>query len=530
METGTVVGVAGLIGAGVFAYGWRLFSSGGSKTPEENKESPKGDVLLLPPDTTLEEQKVTLGLLSQLWVKDQVQMVRFDEISKIWREIEVKVEKKERVPVFQHGDITKFYLDRVRGRPFFVGDALDTTIDLLELLDRDGNCASVVRQNEKEPEKLFDVDTFNLLARIPLYRHSINVACAAMDKVGTGSVVPKAALAALAHDLGKIPFYYGKYYKTSMHPSVGLAVAESIPRLKNIKWFEEISAAIKNHHGQSIEYLDSLIREADQTARRFEINNIAKLINPEDDPKPAQASPDTQRPNTEIAGDTTVQQAAVAKSLDAAQASQKKSTDAASTDQVQAAAQTNKPAEVACKEAQPQRVQITPPVEPERPERKRIPRQLKNLSPWFDADRFIKELTKIINTTQTGDKFWSALALGHYVYVKPVGMFGLVVRHSKNDPEVVAAGPSEQDRDDYLYSVVMELKKKKDLVATEFLNGDRFGAVFLHNPNTDSTATKQFLIPFRSDYFGEDIARFESRRNTLMKKTTALVPAFKGEN
>lgn len=526
-------------------YCWRTISSGGntegskggaSKAPEEISFI-AGEPM--PPELKKEEQEITYKLLSSLWVKDKVKQLRFDELAHIWREVEVKVDAKVREPVFQHEEITKFYLERVRGRPYFLGDALNATIDLLELLDREGTCSSVVRQNDKEPEKIYDADTYNRLAQVPLYRHSINVAIAAMDKVGKVAIGPKAAIAALAHDLGKIPFYYGKYYKTSSHPIVGLSVAETIPSVKGIKWFDEIAASIKNHHGQSIEYLDSLVREADQAARRFEMNNVSD--NAVAAPKPAQESAVAQRLNAETAISMAQQ---IAPPQDAP-APTHASLAAEAVTSPGLAAKTPAPATVAPKPdhqatapLETSEPEIKPvalphaaaPVEPERLERKRIPRQLKDISRWFDADRFISELSRIINTTQTGDKFWSALALGGYVYVKPVGMYGVVTRHSKHDPEVVAAGASEQDRDDYLYTVVMELKKKKDLVATEFLSGDRFGAVFIHNPGTDGAGTKQFLIPFRADYFGEDIARAESRRNTLMKKTVALVPAFKGGN
>lgn len=543
MEMATAFGIAGLTGAGALVYGWCLLSSGGKETPQpEEPTFIAGEPM--PAGLKKDEQEITLQMLSSLWLKDKVQQLRFDELAHIWRKVEVKVEDKVRDPEFLHDEISQFYQDRVRGRPFFVGDALNATIDLLILLDKEGSCSSVVRQNDKEPEKNYDADTYNLLAQVPLYRHSLNVARAAMDKVGKGAIVPKAALAALAHDLGKMPFYYNKYYKNSAHPIVGLSVAETIPSVKGIKWFDEIGAAIKNHHGQSMEYLDSLIREADQTARRFEMNNpFSETASPE--PTPVQESAVVQRLAAETATTMAAQTITAVQEPDPASltlAPPKVTVQPARTSPNVTPTPTAVPTPVASqKESETAVVKkempaantlplAVPPIEPERPERKRIARQLKDISSWFDADKFVSELSKIINTTQTGDKFWSALALGNYVYVKPVGMYGLVVRHSKHNPEIVAAGASEQDRDDYLYTVVMELKKKKDLVAIEFLSGDRFGAVFIHNPGTDNTGTKQFLIPFRSDYFGEDIARAESKRNTLMKKTVALVPAFKGGN
>lgn len=536
--SGYVLGVAGGIGVTAFIYLHSLFKSAGNSPaapPEVAKESSEytPGQEPMPPGLELKEQKITYAELSELWRDGETKKVRFGDLAKLWRPESQQEEEKERKVEFTRPDITAFYLDRIRGRPYFKGDVHEAILDLLELLDAEGHCGSVVRQNEKEPEKIYDVDTYNTLAKVPLYRHSINVAIAAMEKVTNPPIVPKAVIAALAHDLGKLPNYYGRFYKSIAHPMVGLAVIEALPNVKGLKWWDEIAAAVKNHHSQSADYLDALIREADQAARLKEMSNAIQQAEqdlqpeaaavgvavPAPAPKPAPA-PQTppEVPASAVPNAAAVEAPSAPEPLQQVDAPEAK--DEAPDDQP-AAGQRRAP------------LPIIPAatVEPERQERKRVPRQAKDISAWFEPERFMKEMAKIINTTQTGDKFWSALALGSYVYVKPIGLYGLVVRHSKHAPEVVAAGASEQDRDDYLYSVVMELKKLKDCVATEFLGGDRFGAVFVHNPGADGTGTKQFLIPFRSDFFGEDIARAESRRNTLMKKTVALVPAFnKGGN
>ena len=536
-----IVGVVASLGIGAGVYLYRLYNSvGDSPTPpkpsEDSAKYVPGDELM-PSDLELQEQKVTYAVLSGLWREGDVKKVQFGKLSEIWREPQAEKEEKPKEPEFLREEITKFYLNRVRGRAYFGGEALAATVDLLLLLDQHGNCASVVRQNDKEPEKNYDGDTYNMLAQVPLYKHSLNVATKAMETVATGSLVPKVVIAALAHVLGKIPFYYGKFYKTSAHPMVAISVVETLPSVKGIKWWDEIAAAIRNHHAQSTEYLDALIREADQAARRFEMTHIETEATSAPAPQPASGSGIVQRLNTETDS--------IAARFLAEKVREPESTKPATPTET-AAPQGRPPAvhapapQPALLEAEghkstaaakPQLPMAAAPVEPERSERKRVPRQFKDISAWFEPERFVKELSKIINTTQTGDKFWSALALNGYLYVKPVGFYGVVVRHSKHDPEVVAAGASEQDRDDYLYSVLMELKKQKDLVATEFLGGDRFGAVFTHNPGADGSGTKQFLIPFKAEYFGEEIARAESKRNTLMKKTVALVPAFnKGGN
>jgi len=528
MTNGTMAICSGIVGVLALNYVYRIFTSAGLPEKVKRPEFTPGEPM--PPDLMLTEQQITLRCLSQIWAKGEFKTYSFENLANIWRTKGPREEKKERVPVFTHEAITQFYQNRVNAQPFFVGGALNAAIDLLELLDQQGDCPSVVNLNAKEPEKNYDADTYNMLAKVPLYQHSLNVANETMNRVGKGAVVPKAALAALAHDLGKIPYYYGAYYKSSSHPSTSLAVAETLESLKNIKWFSEIASAIKNHHIQSEEYLDNLVREGDQAARRFEMTSVlAEKINVHEvvNPVPVATPPQIQEmkpviqklapdPKVEVKPKTEQAHVPVLEPVHTPEASE----------QTIAPVKAAKPASAPATPAVPPFAAA--PVEPERQERRRVPREIKDISEWFDADRFVKEFTLIINTVQAGDRFWSALALNGYVYVKPIPFYNLIIRHSKNDAAVIAAGSSEQDRDNYLFTVVMALKERKDLVATEFLGGDRYGSVFFHNPGPDGVGAKQFLIPFRADYFGEEIDRAESRRSTLMKKTVTLASASKG--
>jgi len=564
----TLIAFAGIAaGAVAFGYGWRVLNSDSGEEALQTDQDQQADQpefvagKEMPPGLKTEEQQITLKALSQLWATGEVKQLRFDQLSELWRAPSAREKKKKREPILKHEEITKFYLDRIKGRPFFLGDALSASIDLLELLDRDGDCPSVVNLNKDEPEKAYDSDSYNILARVKLYQHSINVACQAGDSVGKGTVVPKAILAGLAHDLGKLPTYYGKFYRTSQHPSCGLAVAETVASLKNLKWFAEISSAITHHHIQSEEYLDDVIRKADQAARRAELTSLiappqappAKVEVEAEPARQAEQFPELVDVEASASAPPVAAPPAPAKPAPAAPPkAQEKPTAAAkpvgSAPPVEPAAPTptaarqraeEKP-KPAAKPAEPDAsaepaAAVVPkplppaaaPVETSKADRQRVARQLRDIYGWFDPDLFVKELSRIINTTQTGDRFWSALELKGYVYVKPLPFYTLLVRHSKNDPAVVAAASSEQDKDDYIYSAVMELRKLNDLVATEFLGSNMYAAVFLHNPGPNDPGSKQFLIPFRAAYFGEEIDRAEARRNTLMKKTVALVPAFK---
>ena len=586
ISNGDVFALIGMVGVSALIYGWRVLSSGGKDPKTSRFQDPvftPGEKM--PPGMQLHEQKVTLRYLSRIWGRGEIIKLQFDELSHIWREKEPREEDKKRVPEFTRPEIIKFFRDRIDEKPWFENEALSATIDLLELLDKLGGCPSVVNLNPSEPEKAYDPDTYNVLAKVPLYIHSLHVACEAMDRVGEGPVIPKAALAGLAHDLGKMPHYYGKFYKTATHPAAGLSVAETVKSLKNIKWFDEIASSIIKHHIQSTGYLDNLIRESDQAARRFEMNtNIAEEMAAttpvaakdtsglstrqcltaeaaESTPVPAKVSeadpktseldvhsreepggvlPEVRTRQVEVQAEAVAEEALsvvepVAAQFELAEKKAEKAVEETPPAVKTGAEQTEGTKEKTTSLANEKVPEVKPwtplhasaPVEPERQDRQRVSRQLKDISGWFDADLFVADLAEIINAVTSGDRFWSALALGGYVYVKPSGFYKLMIRHSKSDPAVMAAETSEQDKDDYLYSVVMALKSRKDLIATEFLPAGKFGAVFYHNPGPDGTGPKQFLIPFRADYFGEVIGRLEGRRTVLMKKTKELKVAFK---
>lgn len=495
MEKGLLMAALGMSGVGALAWCWRTLNRPPLDIPLETATPVGPDGAPSGPPTKLDEQIITMRIVSQLWAKDQIKQIRFSEIARYWRDVKVE-EKQARVIEFANKDIERFFETKIKGKPFFTGYTLDAVLDILELLDAEGNAPSVVNLNPDEPEKMLDGTTYDGLRRIPLYLHSIHVAEEAIDRSGGGAATPKAVIAALSHDLGKLPSHYGHFYQSATHGLGGVAVVESLQSVKRLKYFEEITNAVRNHHSQSDAHLDALVRESDQAARRKEIGDIGKLlVEPQQDEGacPPQTPP-------EIEAKAAAEENAAATQPDAPAVREEKKTDDVPEAKVQ------------------QAVNLVG-----KDDKQRVPRKVVDISGWFDADATMNALFGIINTALPPERFWSALSLDGYVYFKPKPFWDTIGRAAGWPAELRAASTSEQNRDDIIYSVVMELAKRPNTIASEFLGDGFFGTVFLHHTAKEGGKTSQlYLIPFKGEAFGDGLAEAERRKNAMALNTKSL--------
>ena len=91
---------------------------------------------------------------------------------------------------------------------------------ILKLLDREGNCPSVV-DIHGDVEGNWDENTYRLLAQTTLLDHSLNVAEQVVQILSDNKawhVIPDTMVAALAHDLGKLQSLRGYLYSLGEHP------------------------------------------------------------------------------------------------------------------------------------------------------------------------------------------------------------------------------------------------------------------------------------------------------------------------
>ena len=167
--------------------------------------------------------------------------------------------------------------------------SLPPVSELINLLTTEGVCPSIVVS-----KKIFNSQTTADLAKIPLNRHSIHVAenllgmmQGCLKESEYRSCIPTAIIAALGHDIGKLPSYItSPTYSKHDHPYISVIILTDSFKKHNSssKRIELAIEAVKMHHDGLVSgdleannrYINWL-QYADEKARGQELASVRKL-------------------------------------------------------------------------------------------------------------------------------------------------------------------------------------------------------------------------------------------------------------
>lgn len=159
----------------------------------------------------------------------------------------------------------------------------EPTMALAKMVEQHGDCPSIVitaPERDAEYAELYSIrDT---LARVTLRDHTLHVSHLALKILEETYrdhtlLIPKVLVAALGHDLGKIPIFRASgIYTMGDHPPVSAVKLQELFAGCEVVWFNEVLEAIKAHHRSSKEPLDVLLRDADGRARQMEVSQVTK--------------------------------------------------------------------------------------------------------------------------------------------------------------------------------------------------------------------------------------------------------------
>ena len=232
---------------------------------------------------TVSKAEVLLQNLSQMWIKNG--KVNIADLAPLWRDEQVPEIVEEVSIEFQNERIQEFYHKRVRPlRHASLQQAVCR--DLLSLLDREGQCPSVVNVG-RDVEASWDSNTYTLLGQTNLIDHSLNVAeqvICLLQASETGFLMPDTIIAALSHDLGKLPSIRGHLYSLGEHPLAAGRILVGLQSFKQLPLKDEILQAVKFHHKQPQELLGKTLKRADQLARQQEIEQAQERLQPLEEP------------------------------------------------------------------------------------------------------------------------------------------------------------------------------------------------------------------------------------------------------
>ncbi len=374
---------------------------------------------------------------------------------------------------FRDPDLKTFYIENVRGKAGFPPGTRQVVEGILELLDREGDCPSVVNSHG-EIEASMETGTYNRLARVTLREHALDTANEMLRLVDPGPMTPMTIIAALGHDLGKIPTYRQQLYSLGDHPVISVTVLDKVPGFSEMPNRGDIITAIRDHHRKPIDFFSIKLKEADQEARKKELARSFSLGNPgagrESNPKEAEEpSRATSASRETIPWDD-----------------ENKTEDR---------------------------------------KRKRKPREVE--LPWYDGKAILQEITGRINQVDEGR--WEAFSMANgYVYIQ-VGLLWSVakkVARMNGDPSVLIADSDEELRANILYSIVERLKAEENAIARGLIRDGYFSAPFVVAMRDGTVHSKASYVPFNLEAFGMLPSELESQKYGKVREIVDVTPKW----
>ena len=412
-------------------------------------------------------------------------------------------------PVFRHEEIERFYREKVEGKPFFLKDIRECAEDILKLLDDVGECPSVVNKNTKEAEKRLKTDIYDLLKQVPLYLHSLNVAREITRHCKQQAVMPKAIIAALAHDLGKIPSYQDKAYSTGDHPHIAPMVLGTLESFNKLAFAEDIIDAVRCHHRPNPESdLAQRLKDADQDARTKE---LAPLLNAAGLKGEVENGKGKEEPLLDLIPEDREEQqpADKQKSVPAHLPVEEEQEDPG--DEIDA----NEVIFGSGGEVDPDIFGSE-----ERGEERIVNRKVE--IGWFDPHAALDYIKPFINRMK-GGRFAVFSMPDGYVYAEAFFFWKVAQKLSRGDTRLHLAEADIQARRNIMFSMVERLKKEANAIAGEFLGEGYFMARFVLNPESDKPKELCF-IPFLAQAFGDPVSILEARKVARLREIVKVVP------
>ena len=457
---------------------------------------------------------ITLEKLSELWSQGKkTGQVKIEDLAPIWRENVENVVSEKKIYSFQNKKIADFFRINIDQAPWFSKAPLQKEVcfQILSLLDVEGQCPSVVNAAD-DVEASWDSTTYDLLGRTSLLDHSLNVGMEAiriLKEENADHVIPDTLVAALGHDLGKLPSVKGHLYSLGEHPLAAGRVLVGIPEFKQLVRKDEISRAVKLHHKKPEGLLGETLKKADQLARQQEMERAVEQLS-EQNPLSEQSNKGSENyinkdSNNDVQkgsdNDSRIVQPDPATPLSAVK--KDNSSPQGSTAVWQAQADIYGEDEIVKKKKSnaPNRIEI---------------------SNWFDAQGFLDALKPYINRI-TGRRFMAFSMSDGYVYFQAKVIEEVARKQAEHAGAMDIATMASDDLTmrQVLFTIVDHLRVEHGVVARELIKDQYFGGYF--TIKTGGRNMKGFYTPFHAESLGS-IAEMENEKKGILKNFKSVEP------
>lgn len=162
---------------------------------------------------------------------------------------------------------------------FFPQGVLDDVDRVIEMLNRYGDCPSIITEGLTGSETGASTPIRDALLKVNLRDHTFRVAKNALKLMkevynDASGMTPVTIIAALCHDIGKMPHLRAGQagYSKDNHPILSAQFVEKNfrdnlnPYLLNL-----VTTAVKNHHLPTTDQFTTILKEADSMARTAEV-------------------------------------------------------------------------------------------------------------------------------------------------------------------------------------------------------------------------------------------------------------------
>ena len=495
-----------LAGIAAAAYGlWRTIS-----TSLKPMGLPKG----LPSKGNKKE--IALEALSAIWARHKNTEISLEQLAGLWRNQTAQPGPAAEGPVFRHPEIQDFYDRYVKGKTAdrsasaipagAASPAGGVVKEILGLLDREGDCPSVVN-GKGESEGFMDQNAYDLLAKVTLFQHSLDVAEEMIKAFNaSGAPSPKILIASLGHDLGKLPSYRKTLYSLGDHPLGSLTILEGLPGWNEIPYKDELKRAIVSHHRNPQGLLEEKLKEADMSARRMELaRNVKEHVEQSNRPAPGLAMPEAWPPPSSPPAAAPARAPEPAGYPDPARQAEPQTDQGTS------------PRGTSSQKAAPDSAFAA-----YAPEKKEVVTLREVPLPWFDPDRFLAELKPYINRLDGAR--WGAFSMpdGH-VYFQAGVLEEVVKKLGKGDPDIALMGADRDLKRNILFSVVSLLRREKEAIARGLVKDGYFGGPFIVRMK-DGREVSFYYTPFVAEAFGETVSYFEGLKEEKIREIEEVWP------
>ncbi|WP_319548486.1 HD domain-containing protein [Desulfogranum marinum] len=428
---------------------------------------------------TIDQQKIPLSELAGIWAESKrTGQIHIKDIAPLWRKSTITEEERSAY-LFKYSRTHQWFQKNISDQPWFNQAEAHTEIcyQLLRMLEEEDPCPSVVNPSN-DVEASWNTNTYNMLGKTSLLDHSLHVAeqtVALLIDIKAHHVIPDAMVAALGHDIGKLPTNRTHLYSLGEHPLAAGRVLAEIKLFGEISRKEEISKAIKHHHMRPEGLIGKTLKKADQKARQQELEEAVNLQKQGGEPGevPAHKSGFLPAPENSLARQADI--------------------DIYGGDEKSRSKNNNS---------------------------SRAINQI-NISSWFESKAFLDELKPYINRLE-GRRFMAFSMPGGHVYFQPKVIEKVTRKLAEKAGAMDIATMADKDKSmqNVLFSVVEQFRSGNDMIARDLINDQYFGGYFTIKMQSGKTM-KGYFTPFKAEAFGS-IAELENNKKGILKNFVSV--------